>query len=109
MRRHLDRSGEGLGKALEAAAVASGLGKLIEAAFCLLDLILRPLVGGGVVGGIHHLLADQDQGPANGKVVDGAAIVRRVDDRRGFGGKAGEILARGQSGAVQVRWPKSLY
>ncbi len=48
-------------------------------------------------------LADQDQGPANGKVVDGAAIVRRVDDRRGFGGKAGEILARRQSGDVEVR------
>src|SRR5258707_6324420 len=42
------------------------------------------------------------------KVVDGAAIVRRVDDRRGFGGNAGEILARGQCRAVQGTQPRWL-
>src|SRR5262249_3189643 len=44
----------------------------------------------------------------NGKVVDGAAIVRRVDDRRGFGREAGEILARRQSRNVEVRRQKRL-
>ena len=41
VRRHLDRGGERLGEALEAAVIAAGFGEFIEAALGLFDLVLR--------------------------------------------------------------------
>ena len=44
VRRHVDRGGQRLGEALEAAVVAAGLGELVEIALGLLDLVLGPLI-----------------------------------------------------------------
>ena len=44
--RHLDGGGQRLGEALEAAVVAAGLGKFVEAALGLLDLVLWAFVDG---------------------------------------------------------------
>ena len=103
MRRHLDRGGQGLGEALEAAVIAAGFGEFIEAALGLFDLILWAFVHRRAVGGIDHLLADADQGAADGEIVNGAAVVESVDDRGRLGGEANQILAGGQSGDVHIR------
>ena len=102
MRRHLDRGGERLGEALEAAIIAAGLGEFVEAALGRLDLVLRARIDRQVVGGIDHLLADLDQRAADREVIDGAAVIGGIDDGGGFGGEAGEILAGRQAGNVDV-------
>ena len=44
-----------------------------------------------------HVLADQDQLAAGGEVVDGAAVVARVDDGGGVGGEPAQILRHGEA------------
>ena len=90
--RHVDGVGEGFGKALEAAIVAAGFGQLVETALGFLDLVARRGFDRGVIRDIDQILADADQVPADREVVHRAAIILRVDDGRGLGGKAGEIL-----------------
>ena len=41
VRRHVDRGGERLGEALEAAVVAPGLGQFVKPALGVLDLVAR--------------------------------------------------------------------
>ena len=57
-RRHVDRGGERLREALEAAAVAAGLGELVELALGVLDLLARREIDRRVVGDVDHVLAD---------------------------------------------------
>ena len=85
-------------EAEEALAVLVGLGQREEARLGLLDLLLGREVDGRVVGGVDHVLADQDQPAPGGEVVDGAAVVARVDDGGGVGGEPAEILRHGEAG-----------
>ena len=72
------------------------LGEIVEPRLGLLDLRLGREVDGAVVGAVDHVLADDDQRAARGEVVDRAAVVLGVDDRRGVGGERAEILRHGQ-------------
>ena len=92
MRRHVERGGERRLEAQEAAAVAPGLGQFVEAPLGVLDLLARREVDRRVEGDVDHVLADLDEIAPDREIVDGAAIVRRVDDRGRLGGEAGEIL-----------------
>ena len=89
-------------EALEAAVVAAGLGELVEPPLGVLDLVARRKVDRRVVGDVDHVLADDDQRAADREIVDGAAVVLGIDDGGRLGGKAREILARGQSGDVEI-------
>ena len=102
MRRHLDRGGQCLCEALEAAVVAAGFGEFIKAALGLFDLILWAFVHRRAVGGIYHLLADANQGAADGEVIKCASVVESVNDGGRLGGEANQILAGGQSGDVHI-------
>ena len=93
-RRHVDGGGERGLEFLEAAAVASGLGELVEPALGVLDLLARREIDRRVEGDVDHVLADQDQLAPDREVVDRAPVVHRVDDGGRFGGEAREILAR---------------
>ena len=44
-----------------------------------------------VVGDVDHVLADADERAAERQVVDGAAVVLGIDDRRRLGRETGEI------------------
>ena len=90
--RHVDRGGERVREALEAAVVAPGLGQLVEPPLGLLDLVARRGLDRRVVGDVDHVLADADQVAAHGEVVDGAAVILGVDDRGRVGGEPGEVL-----------------
>jgi len=102
MRRHLERGGERGLEAQEAAAIASGLRQVVEAPLGVLDLLARREVDRRVEGHVDHLLADLDEIAPDREIIDGAAIVRRVDDRGRFGSEAGEILRYRQAGDVRV-------
>ena len=101
-RRHVDRGGERLREALEARAVAAGLGELVEPALGVLDLLARREIDRRVERDVDHVLADADQVAAHRQVVDGAAVVRGVDDGGRLGGEAGEILADVEPADVDV-------
>ena len=94
--RHVDGVGQGGGEGLEARAVLPGLGELIELLLGVLDLHRRRCVDRRVVGGVDHVLADLDQVPADGEVVDGTAVILGVDDGGGIGCETPEILRHGQ-------------
>ena len=83
---------ERVGKALEAAVVAAGLGEFVEPPLRLLDLVARRGLDGRVVGHVDHVLADPDQIAADGEVVDRAAVVLGVDDGGRIAGETGEVL-----------------
>ena len=70
VRRHVDRGGQRLGEALEAAVIAAGLGQLVELALGLLDLVARREIDRRVEGDVDHVLADRDQRAADRQVVD---------------------------------------
>ena len=91
---------ERLREALEAAVVAALFGDLVEAPLGLLDLLARRQVDGRIVGRVHHVLADADEVAAHGEVVDRAAVILGVDDGRGFGGEAREILRHGEAAEI---------
>src|SRR5439155_11210622 len=61
-----------------------------------------------VGGDVDHVRADLDQLTPNREVVDGAAVVKGVDDCGRLGGEAGEILRDGQPGNVRVRAEEGL-
>ena len=98
--RHVDGGLERVGEALEAAVVAAALGDGVEAPLRFLDLVARARIDRRVIGDVDHVLADLDQLAANREVVDGAAVVEGVDDRRRLGGEAGEILLHGDAAEV---------
>src|SRR4051794_30334447 len=100
MRRHLECGGERRLEAQEAAAVAPGLRQVVKAPLRILDLLARCEVDRRVERNIDHLLADLNEVATDRKIIDGAAIVRRVDDRGRLGGEAGQILWQGEAGNV---------
>jgi hypothetical protein len=57
-----------------------------------------------IVGAIDHVFADHDQIAANREIVNGAAVILGVDDRRRLSGKPGEILIERQAGDVEIGW-----
>ena len=91
--RHIDRDGQSLRKALEAAIVAAGFGQFIQPALGVLDLRARRKIHRRVEGDIDHVLADPDQVAAQRQFVDRAPVILGVDDGGGFRGEAGEVLA----------------
>ena len=93
---------QGVVEGEEALAVLARLGQRKKPRLGLLDLLLRREIDGGVVGRIDHVLADQDQLAADGEIVDGAAVVARVDDGGGVGGEPTEILRHGQRGVDRL-------
>ena len=101
-RGHVDGRGQRLGKALEAAFVAAGLGEFVKLALGVLDMALRRRVDRRVVGEVDHVLADGDQVAADREVIDGAPVVLGIDDGRRFGGKPRQILIDGQPGDIEV-------
>ena len=101
-RRHVDRGGERLREALEARAVAVGLGEFVEPALGVLDLLARREVDRRLERDVDHVLADADQIAAQRQVVDGAAVIRGVDHRRRLGREAREILADVEPADVDV-------
>ena len=107
-RRHVDRGGERLREALEAALVASGFGELEKLALGVFDMALRRRLDRRVVGEVDHVLADGDQVAADRQIVDGAAVVLGVDDGRRFGGQPRQILIDGQAGDIEVRRQEGL-
>ena len=97
---HVDGDLQRVGEALEAAVVAAALGDGVEAPLGLLDLVARARIDRRVIGDVDDVLADLDQLAADREVVDGAAVVEGVDDRRRLGGEAGEILLHGDAAEV---------
>ena len=92
---HVDGGLHRIGEALEATVVAAGLGQFEQPALGVLDLLLRRHVDRRIIGDVDHVLADRDQRAAGGEIVDGAAVVRGVDDRHGFCRQASQILRHG--------------
>ncbi len=76
---------------LETGAVLALFGEVEQALLGLLDLRPRRLFHGRVIGDVDHVLADADQRAAQRQIVDGAAVILGVDDRRRLGREAGEI------------------
>ena len=87
---------------LEPAAIASDLGEIVKAALGILDLVARGEIDRRFERDIDHVLADLDQLAPDCEVVDRAPVVHRVDDGRCFGREAGEVLAEGQPGDIDV-------
>ena len=94
--RHVDGVGERGGERLEARAVFAGLGELVELLLGVLDLHRRRRIDRRIEGRVDHGLADLDQLAADGEVVDGAAVILGIDDGRGIGGEAPQILRHGE-------------
>ena len=107
-RRHVDGGGQRAFEFLEAAAVAPDLGEVVEALLGVLDLLARREIDRRVEGDVDHVLADLDQVAPDGEVVDGAPVVHRIDDGRGLGGEAGEVLSDRQAGNVDLGRQKGL-
>ncbi len=97
---HVDGDLQRVGKTLEAAVVAPALGDLVEAALGLLDLLARGRIDRRVIGDVDHVLADVDQLAPHRQIVDGAAVIVGVDDRRRLGGEAREILRHADAAEV---------
>ncbi len=93
---HFDGFRQRVGKADEAAFIASGFRQFEQTAFRIVDLLGRRHVDRSVKGDIDHVLADPDQVPAQSQIVDRAAIVFRIDDGGRIGGKTQEELGRRQ-------------
>jgi hypothetical protein len=91
---HVDRDAHRVGKRLEAAVVAPGLGQFEQPAFGILDLVLRAHFDRRVIGDIDHVLADADQRAPRRQIVDRAAVVLGIDDRHRFGGEPARDTAR---------------
>ena len=105
---HVDRGGQRLGEALEAAVVAAGFGEFVKLALGVLDMALRRRLDRRVIGDVDHVLADGDQVAADREVIDGPAVVLGIDDGRRFGGQPRQILVDGQAGDIEVRRQEGL-
>ena len=99
---HVDGAAQCVREALEAALVAALLGEFVEAALGLLDLLAWRLVDRRVVGDVDHVLADDDELPAHGKIVDRAAVILSVDDGRRLGREAGKVMRHGHAAEILV-------
>ena len=97
---HVDGDLQRVGEALEAAVVAAGLGDLVEAPLRLLDLLARARIDRRVIGDVDDVLADRDELAPHREIVDAAAVIVGVDDRRRLGGEAGEILRHGDAAEI---------
>ena len=104
---HVDGDLQRVGEALEAAAVAAALGDLVELALGLLDLLARAGVDRRVIGDVDDVLADADQVAPDRQIVDRAAVVLGVDDRRRLGGEARQILRHGERRRDRARRERS--
>ena len=91
-RRHIDGDGERVGKPLETAVVTALFGDRVELAFRLFDMIARRCIDRRIEGAVDDVFADDDQFAPHREIVDGAAVIGGVDDRRRLGGETGEIL-----------------
>ena len=99
---HVDGGGDGLRKSLEAAFVAAALGDFVELALGFLDLLRGREIDRGLIGLVDHVLADHDQRAAHRQIVDGAAVILRVDDGGRFRREASEILTERQSADIGI-------
>ena len=108
VRGHVDGRGQGLGEALETTVISACFGQFIKPSFGVFDLVARREIDRRVEGDIHHVLANLDQRAAHRKIVDRAAIVLGIDDRCGFRGEAGEVLAHSQAADVHAGIEKGL-
>ncbi len=81
---HVDRRLDRVGEALEAAVVASRFSEFEKPPLGILDLLGGGHVDRGVIGDVDHVLADRDQRPPRGEVVDGPSVVRGIDDCHRF-------------------------
>ncbi len=106
--RHVDRLLQRLGETLEAGVEAARLGQLVEPALGVLDLVARRHVDRRLVGDVDHVLADGDQVAPDREVIDGAAVILRVDDRRRLVGEAGEIFGDGDLADLLVLLEEAL-
>ena len=68
--RHVDGGEQRRLEGVEAAVVVALLGELEQALLGLLDLRPRRLLDRRVIGDVDHVLADADEGAADGEVVD---------------------------------------
>ncbi len=89
---HVDGVGERRAEGHEALAVLAVLGEVVEPCLRLLNLGFGRLIDGAVEGGVDQVLANDDELAAHGQVVDGPAIVMRIDDGGGTGGQATQVL-----------------
>ena len=96
---HVDRELQRIGKTLEAAAVLAGFRDLIKPALGVLDLLARRRVDRRIEGDVDDVFADVDQIAPDREVMNGAAVIMRVDDGRRFRDEAGEILRHGDARA----------
>ena len=102
LRGHVDGDLQRVGEALEAPVISTALGNLIKAPLRVLDLLARARIDRGVVGDVDDLLADRDELAPEREVIDAAPVVVGVDDRRGFGGEARQILRHRNAAEVVV-------
>lgn len=100
--RHVDGRRERIGEFLEAAVVLAGFGEFVEAPLGRLDLVAGPGLDRRLVGAVDHVLADGDEAAADGQIVDGAAVLARIDDGGGFRREAGEVLHRRDAAEIDV-------
>ena len=71
-----------------------------------LDLVPRRRLRRRIVGLVDRVGADLDERAAQREVEQGAAIILGVDDRRGVGGEAGEVLERRARSAMVSSAPQ---
>jgi hypothetical protein len=102
MRRHVDRGGERLREALEAAVIAAGLGQFVKLALGILDLRARREIDRRIEGDVDHVLADDDQRAADRQVVNGVTVVLGIDDGGRLGGEPRQILAHRHAADIDV-------
>ncbi len=67
-------------------------GKRIEPSLGLRDLLPRWEFDRAIVGGVDHVLADQDQLPPGSEIMDGVSVFAGIDDGRGAGGEPAKVL-----------------
>ncbi len=102
-RRHFDGVGCGVAERHEAGTIFALVRKIEEAGLHSLDLRLRRRIDGRIIGQIHHVLADNDQLPANRQIVDGAPVGLRIDDRRRRRSEPPQILGDRQLADRRLR------
>src|SRR5690606_3656554 len=87
---------------LEASLEGAGGGEFEQAVFGLLDLLQGAAVDVGGVGVVDHVLAEFDQAAAQIEVVEGAAVILRVDDVEGGGRQFREIARSAYIGELRI-------
>ena len=99
---HLDGGRQGIVEGEEPLAVLVRLGKREQPRLGVLDLRLGREVDRGVEGIVDHVLADHDQLATRVEIVDGTAVVARVDDGRGIDGELAKIHGHGRGGVDRL-------